>query len=84
MAAAVATDVSSMKFYVALLGGVIDVPEGVRDFLGGLRELCRGVVDQEGGDWEAPMFPRTRAMATASVLVLSFFSCLFTLFERDW
>ena len=84
MAAVVATKVSSTLFCAALLGGVIDVPGGVRDVPGLVRDLRGGVVDWEGGDWEEPMFPRTRAMATASVLALSFSFCLLTLWERAW
>jgi len=84
MAAVVATKVSLTLFCAALLGGVIDVPGGVRDFPGLVRDLRRRVVDWEGGDWEEPMFPRTRAMSTASVLVLSFSFYLLTLWERAW
>ena len=89
MAAVVATKVSSTLFCAAVLGGVIDVPGRVRDVPGGVRDvpglvrdLRGGLVDWERGDWEEPMFPRTRAMATASVLALSFSFCLLTLWER--
>jgi len=85
MAAAVATNVSSMQFCAAVCGGVMDVPPGVRDALGEVRDfLGRGVVDLEEGHWEVPMLPRTRAIAIASVFTESFYYCLLTLSERDW